>query len=204
MQSVKNYLFLVSVIALITLAGCAHYRAHPLKKLVTPPVKTTHQAIAFSHHALSKGECMLYLDRDVLAKGYQPVHITFTNNSKNYFTLSKENFSLPYANSDDVAKLVHTNTAGRAAGYGVVGLFIWPFIIPAVVDGIGSSEANHQLDADFAGKALRNQIVAPYSTVHGLIFVPKNEFDANFTMSVTNQETGTSYTLSSSKPEVKL
>ena len=86
----KKSLFLGGFIALITLAGCARYKANPLKKLVTPPAKTTSQTIAFSHHELSKGECKLYLDRDVIAKGYQPVHIAFTNNSKNYFTLSKK------------------------------------------------------------------------------------------------------------------
>ena len=103
-----------------------------------------------------------------------------------------------------MANAAHTNTVGRVVGYGLAAIAIPRFIIPAIVDGIGSKEANHHLDADFAGIALRNQIVAPYSTVHGLIFVPNDEFNPSFTMSVTNQETGTSYTLSSSKPELNV
>lgn len=209
----KNSFFsILAAIGLITLAGCARYKAHPLRKLVTKTSsKSTEQTVSFASHALSKGECKHYLDRDLIKKGYQPVLMTFNNNSDRYLTLSKENFSLPCASADEVAKTVHTNTTGRAVGYGVAAFVCMPLIIPtiafgtsAIVDGIGSSEANHELDADFAHKALQNQIIAPRGTVSGLVFVPTCEFSENFSLTLLDQETGDRFALSPSKPELKV
>jgi hypothetical protein len=205
-MDLKNSIFsLLAIVGLITLGGCAKYKPHSLGKLVTTTTpKAAEQTVSFTSYALSKNECKYYLDRNLIKKGYQPVLLTFNNNSDSYLTFSKDNLSLSCVTIDQAAKAVHTNTALRAAGYGVVGLFIWPFIIPAIVDGIGSSEANHELDADFAHKALRNQIIAPRAIVSGLIFVSNDEFHEDFSCTLVDQETGVRHMLSTSKPELKV
>jgi hypothetical protein len=102
-----------------------------------------------------------------------------------------------------VATRVHTNTVGRAVGYSVAGLFIWPFIIPAIVDGIGSAEANEQLDADFAQKALRSQTVKPHATANGVIFVSCDDDCDDFTLTVTDQS-NQRFVLSPITPKLKI
>lgn len=193
------------VIVLVALSGCAHYKPKsPLKKLDSGIAKRTSSAISFEYHIFSKDDCMRYLDRNVIAKGYQPVHITLTNNSDRYVSFSTANFSFPCVVTEEVAEEVHTNTVGRAVGYGVGALFIWPLAIPAIVDGFGSSNANKQLDADFSRKSLHDQTVGPLTTINGLVFAPVESFNPTFTFTLVDTETHKQYTLSPHNPLLKI
>ncbi|MFA6527053.1 MAG: hypothetical protein WCT20_01375 [Candidatus Babeliales bacterium] len=188
--------FLVVGLAFIT--GCARYKVQPLGKAVLnihSPAKR--KPTVFAYHVFTKADCKRYLDRDVLKKGYQPVLITFTNNTKRYFRINRENISLPTVPAAQVARAVHTSTLGRSLGYGVAGLIVWPLLIPAVVDGVRSSQANYKCDQDFAAKELTEHVVGPFSTLNGLIFVPKEKFVWNFTLDIIDAETEQAFTLKS-------
>jgi hypothetical protein len=170
---------------LLLLNGCARYRAKTLKRLPTGiATHTNEETIEFAYHVFNAGDCKRYLDRDVIAAGYQPVHITFVNNTTHPVKFSPDQFSFPCAAVAEVAEEVHTNTVGRAVGYGLASTVIWPLWIPAVIDGIGSVKANKRLDADFSRKGLKEQLVAPLSTINGLVFVPTESFNDNFTFAV--------------------
>lgn len=201
---------IMSIVALFSISGCARYSAQPLSRLKTVnPQKQDgsekpEKAISLAYNVYDKWDCKKYLNRDVLSKGYQPVQITITNNSDRYINFSKENISLPTVSAADVAKKVHTSTITRATCYGVAGLFLWPFFIPAVVDGVRSSQANQKLDEDFAKKELSDQIITPYSTINGLIFVPKDEFKHNFTITAVDVEKRVRFALNSNKLFLKI
>ncbi|MFA6534856.1 MAG: hypothetical protein WCS92_01225 [Candidatus Babeliales bacterium] len=201
---------IMSVVALGAVSGCARYSAQPLNRIKTvSPHKQDgsekpEKAISLAYNVYDKWDCKKYLNRDVLAKGYQPVQITITNNSDRYINFSKENISLPTVPAADVAKRVHTSTMTRAVSYGVAGLFLWPFFIPAVVDGVKSSQANQRLDEDFAKKELADQIISPYNTINGLIFVPKNEFSRDFTVTAVDVEKRVRFALNSNKLFLKI
>jgi hypothetical protein len=182
------------------LAGCAGYKARPLVKLntgVRPGSKDT--SVSFAYHVFDKRDCKQYLDRDVIEQGYQPIHITLTNNSSRRLNLDTDSFSVAVVSPDEIAKKVHTSTAARAAGYGIPGLFFWPLLIPAVIDSVNSAEANKQLDADFDQKTVHNQEIAPYSSINGLIFVPTENFTTAFDFSVIDVETGQRFVLSTNR-----
>jgi hypothetical protein len=191
-----------SLIILLALSGCAHY--HPKSSLSNLNTgisqQTKESTISFNHHVFSTDDCLRYLDRNIIARGYQPVNITFTNNTKYSLTFSTKSFSFPCALVEEVAEKAHTNTKGRAVGYGVASLCVPILWIPAVVDGVGSSKANKKLNADFSRKSLRDQVVNPFSTVSGLIFVPTGSFNPNFTFVVNDFKNDKKYTLSSSNP----
>jgi hypothetical protein len=183
-------------------SGCAKYRAKPLKKLFTPAFQE--QTISFDYHILNKQECKKYLDRDVMSKGYQPIHLTIVNNSNRYLNLSLDNFSLLCISPSTVAKSVHFSTAGRAAGYTVASILTFGlFLIPAVVDGVGSSKANKELDADFEIKSIKDRIIAPHHTINGLIFTPKEGFDKDFSFVLVGQERKERFILSTSQLSIK-
>ena len=201
----KKVLLFLSAFVLLMVPGCAHYKARPLKKLnVNAPTSKNEQFLALSYTMFDCDDCIAYLGRDLLAQGYQPVQIEFTNHSKYSFYLSENCFNIPQAPIDVVAKLVYTDTTGRAVGYGVAGLFIWPLVIPAIVDGIGSAQANEQLDTDFARKALCDRLVTKYNSANGLIFVPVEEFNPNFTLTVTSIETDKEFILSPKNSRITL
>ena len=174
-------------VALLMLAGCAGYKARPLNRALIPTSGDIQEgSVALTYRIFTKRDCAKYLDRDVIAKGYQPVHVTLQNRSNHRYSLCLGNFSFPCADAQEVAHQVHTSTAKRAASYGIGALFLWPLIIPAVVDGVGSSQANQQLDADFDQKALKDQILEPYTTINGLVFIPVEDFTPHFSLSLVN------------------
>ncbi len=195
---------LISIITLIGLSGCARYKAQPLPRLTQTLSQNSRQGVSFAHHIFTKEDCKRYLDRDVLKEGYQPIHITLTNNTNRPLMFSLGNISLPTVPADEVAQKVYTDTTARAVSYGVAGIFIWPFLIPAVVDGVGSAKANEQLEGDFFRKTLCDQMVQPSSTINGLIFVPVKQFDPCFSLTMKSPESMNRYVLSTQQSYVTM
>jgi hypothetical protein len=194
---VKTKLFPVIVISstvALLLSGCASYHAASLNGLSSEvftqsSTSASKAGIVIAAKALNKLECKRYFDRDVLKKGYQPVQLYIQNNSDMSYSFSLNRISLPCARSEEVAEKVHTSTIGRILGYGIPGLIIaWPLVIPAVVDGIKSSEANELLDNDFASKTARDQIILPHSCLNKIVFVPIAEYQPSFTITIMDQE----------------
>ncbi len=193
----KNKLCLILAILSLT-ASCASYRAQSLPLL-------THQSAAFSEKidnievsckAFTKKDCEQYLDRDVITKGYQPVHISVENSTNRYLIFSKSNIDITCADPAYVAKEVHTSTVGRATSYGVGALFVWPLAIPAIVDGVKSSNANEKLDKDFASKTSTDQIITPYGHLNGLLFIPIELVRDSFNVTLVDKETKEKFTFS--------
>ena len=203
MKTKSAFLPILSILTLAGLSGCAKYRVQSLKPLIKK-AQLEKNSISFSYKLFNRAECIKYLDRNVIQKGYQPIQITFVNNTNRYFTISEQSLSFECVSAKEVAESVHTNTVGRAAGFGVAALIVWPFIIPAIVDGIGSAQANEQLDADFAAKALSKTVIAPYCKCNGLVFVSTDmQFDGEFTLTISDLN-GKQFILSTEQPSLKI
>lgn len=182
---------LIAATALL-FTGCASYQANSLGALDPQYVKSSSEieGVSIGCKAYTVKDCFTYLDRNVIAQGYQPIQLTFENSSNKSYRFSTRDISLPTADPYNVAKTVHTNTIGRVTGYAVGGLFVWPLFIPAIVDGIGSSNANTSLDRDFGEKCLESLAITPYSFSKTLIFVPKSQFAPVFNITLTETESG--------------
>ena len=61
----------------------------------------------------TEDDCIKYLDRDVIEKGYQPVQIMIKNKSSKAFYVSPDRIDMPLAAVAQVARSVHTSTAKR-------------------------------------------------------------------------------------------
>ncbi len=188
----KNKHFKTSLLVLtIFLTGCASYQSEPLANLTFETVSTSekNEGIAAVAKSFDKADCKRYLDRDVIAEGYQPVQLFIQNNSNKNYLFSLNRMSLSHARSEEIADKVHTSTVGRAVGYGAAALIVWPFAIPAIVDGIKSAKANDRLDIDFSAKTARDQTIAPHSHFNKIIFVPREEYQPTFSVTLIEQET---------------
>jgi len=188
----KHLIFPSSVIAsaFIFLSGCASYNASSLNTLTSEAVFSSveKQDLIVVAKTFDPSDCKRYLDRNVIAEGYQPVQLYIENNSDKDYIFSLNRISLPFVRSEEVAKKVHTSTVGRAVGYGVGALFLWPFAIPAIVDGIKSSEANQALDNDFSTKAASDQVISSHSYFNKLLFVPINDYQPNFRITLIEKD----------------
>lgn len=181
---------LLIVMCIGYLSGCARYNAVSLSNLSSDLIiNAKSKGVGVVAKAFTKADCKRYLDRDVISKGYQPVQVYLQNNTAKSYSFSLNRISLPHVAPEEVAEKVHTSTVGRAAGYGAGALILWPLVIPAIVDGVMSSQANESLDSDFYSKAAKDQIVNPYSHINTLIFVPSSSYTNDFTITLIDQET---------------
>ena len=187
----KMTLFIIMTVAAL-FTGCASYQAHSLAALDPDYVRdySEVQGMEIGCKAYSVDDCFTYLDRNVIAKGYQPIQLTFRNRSNSRYVFCTKNVSLPCASPEEVARTVHTSTTARVVGYSAGGLFVWPLFIPAIVDGINSSNANTALDKDFDQKAKDSLLIGPHSYSRTLIFVPKAHFSPVFDISLLDEENG--------------
>ncbi len=189
------YNFTAITIAATLLSSCASYNSSTLTNLSPQIIHSDakidkiEDCISVTAKTFTKSDCKQYLDRDVIAKGYQPVQLYIQNNSNNNYSFLVNRVGLSCARADEVAKKVHTSTVGRVVGYSAAAfLTCGLFIIPAIVDGIKSSEANEALDNDFLSKTARDQLIAPHSHFNKLIFVPVTEYQNDFNITLINCE----------------
>ena len=187
----NNFTKFLALGLLLLTTSCASYKAQSLPMLSSQSASYTEkkQNIEVSCRVFNKEDCKRYLDRDVIAKGYLPIQISIVNDTNRYLLFSKNNIDITCADPAIVAREVHTSTVGRATGYGVGALFIWPLAIPAIVDGVKSSDANANLNRDFADKTSSEQIITPYGRLNGLIFVPIELYREAFTLTLVDKET---------------
>ena len=184
------FLVLVTLFPL-SFFSCASYEAVAVPKLqpeFAVNAKKQNDVIVAAR-VFSKDDCRKYFDKDVISEGYQPIQVAVDNRSKEYLLLSKSGISLPMVPPEEVAKKCYRSTAGRATGYGIGALFLWPLAVPAIVDGVKSSNANTQMDIDFAAKGLQESVIQPFSNISGVIFVPTSEFKSYLGVNLINRET---------------
>ena len=183
---------------LFLLSGCASYEPKALNHLgyegeatvctLKSMTDTYGDHIKLYAAILSSSKVRSCFNRDIGSKGYKIVQFTIVNNSDKSFVLSNSNIGASIANPDQVAKLVHTSTAGRATGYTLGSLILWPLIIPAVVDGVKSSEANDQLDTDFSERCPEVCYIPAHATRNHVIFMPKHSFLNTFELVLLGKE----------------
>ncbi|MDP3788725.1 MAG: hypothetical protein Q8Q60_05425 [Candidatus Chromulinivorax sp.] len=199
MKTNKLAILVFSLALILPTTGYARYKSYPLRKINTINTQINSakdESISLNYKVLKAHDCKKYFNtKTILKRGYQPVQITLTNNSKHSIALSPDNFSFRCADAQDVANSLHRNGMARGIGFGVGTLWFLPLIFPALIQGFGAVAYNEAMDIDFANKALKNQVVAPYTTVEGVIFVARDEFTRNFKLTVQDIHGKQSYTL---------
>lgn len=175
---------------LLLLSSCATYRAstlfNPSPDLIE--LATKKEDISIVSKTFDQNDCKRFLDRDVLAEGYQPIQLYIQNDSDKNYVFSLNRISLSIARPEEVAEKVHTSTLGRAVGYGAGSLIFWPLAIPAIVDGFMSSNANAALDNDFFAKTARDQVIFSHSKFNAIIFVPIQEYQNSYTITLIDHD----------------
>lgn len=121
---------------------------------------------------MDKAEVQRYFDADLIEKGVQPIYMVIENGSERTYMFSKESIGIPRMDSLEAASKGERNTGGRIAGYTVLSLVLWPFLIPAVADGISSSKANKALRADYESKQIADGPIRPRVSKYGVFFAP--------------------------------
>ena len=66
-----------------------------------------------------------------------------------------------------------------------------------------SSKTNSELSKDYVIKGLGDKTINPFSVINGLLFVPRDKFDLNFTITLTDKINNKNYQLSALNPKIE-
>ena len=187
----KNMKHKIAYSALILLTGCASYNASTLSMLSPETALQSNENpnVLVSWKAFDKNDCDTYLDRDVLAEGYVPVQLTIRNNSNDpmFFRLITSAHRSLLLMRWPISAI--RQQAAVLLPLGVGGLIFFPLLVPAVVDGFKSANANDALDADYREKALKEHTIQPHSSFNGVVFIPAHYADQKIHLFLVNQKT---------------
>ena len=201
----KITLLFLSCALMIHSVGYARYKAAPLRKMYQRIDISTQESISFDYRILNCDDCKKYFNaKSIAKKGYQPIQVTFTNNSKYSIAISPASFSFRCAHAQDVAMNLHRNSIARGVGFGLGALIFTPLIIPALTQSLTAARYNEDMDIDFEKKSFKNQVVPPYTTVDGIVFAERGQFNRDFTLTVKDIHRKDSLILSSRKYQLLL
>ncbi len=164
---------------------------------VMAPFVDEQQGLTVFYKTFTAEESKIYLNRDVTDRGYQAVHVTIQNNTASSFKVSPDNVSLPLAKPKDVAMQITKSALPRYVGYKIAGFLFWPFMIPGTIDSIKTYKTHQMLKKDFASKALKEETILPFSTVHRILFVAEEEYSSEFSLTLIDTSTGAAPTFHS-------
>ena len=181
----------IFLVASFFIEGCASYHAGllPSKDVMNYDNKQVQNNVYVVAKFLDTRETKQIFQFELQGRGIQPVFVVMDNRSPKTFDFKKSDINKQIISSQEVADKCKFSTVGRATTYGVVGLFIWPFLIPAVVDGVGSSEANKKIEDDYAYKELQDGRLMPNALMNGVVFVPKMKEGEDFTIRLKDVDT---------------
>jgi hypothetical protein len=136
--------------------------------------------VAIFYKFYSAQESSRLLSRDLLRMGYQPIQISIYNDTDQTWQLAPDQVSLPSVSGNKIAKKIFKKGLWRSLIYKVGGLFFWPLMVPGVVDNIHTVISYRGAKKSLTAKGLSEELIAPYSTVHRVLYVPLDRLVSSF------------------------
>lgn len=170
------------------LSGCAKYRPHQFHD--RPLAKS--DKVQVSARLLQENDARYYFGRRIVSKGFQPILLTINNPTPRAFMLDAWDINLKLEHDKTIIRAIDFSPAQRIIAWSVLGLFLWPFFIPAAVDGVMASQANKDMAQDFADRVLSCDSyvkVRSYATMTKVMFVKKEHAKKSFTVVLSDRET---------------
>ena len=164
-----------TVLVCFFLTGCASYRPGSLPSS-DPTALSNHEnqeGLTVGVKFLDASEAKKIFGVSKISKVSQPTYIVIDNRTKDTYEFKKRSLNQTVLPAEEVASECGFSTAGRATAYGVAGVFIWPLLIPAVVDGVGSSQANQRMQDDYMYKEIKDERISPNGLLNGVVFLGK-------------------------------
>jgi hypothetical protein len=138
---------------------------------------------------LNAEESELYIKKDLLKMGVQPVEIIIDNGSADPYYFSPFLIDLPLVEERDILKKLFYAALPRKIGFQIASLFFWPLTIPSTMDTMITHKAYRKLAKELSSKSIKEETIAPYSTVHRIFFVEKDKETGQFFVRLENEET---------------
>jgi hypothetical protein len=171
-----------------------HFSSLPALAMETLPFVEANKDLRLSAKPYNPEESKLFLKRDLLSRGYQPVQITIENNSPSAYQLSLDEMKQKQVSPRELAMKVLQGSIPRAIGLKIASLIFWPFAIPSTIDSLRSIHTYNDLKKDYTAKQLKDETIAAYSTQHRILFLNKHDLKDPLTLILKDNEDGSTST----------
>lgn len=179
----SRLLTLLSITGLIVLSGCTKNLKYQSRRLAPLTKATAHSSqtkenVTVSVKSFDTNDQNYYFGKRTA--NIHPLQITVANDSETTWVLSKNNISLPLADTDVVSRQY------KASGWTTFGLWLvaWPI---GLAHGVMSHTANKEIEADIADKNLEMAtIIAPEAHRDAVIFSRSENELQRFTVSLVD------------------
>ncbi len=171
--------------------GFDHHRLHPLKSVNThllPPLVLEEAKITVAAHVLDGEESKKAFGHDIPSRGIYPLQLSIQNNTSESYSLCASSVDLPRVAPSKVAWKISKSALPRAIAYKIASFFFWPLMIPSTIDGIRVMSHHNKIKRDMNAKAMKDEVIAPYSTLNRVLFVKKSEFKPSFKVTLIDIE----------------
>jgi hypothetical protein len=169
-----------------------HYESHPLKAVATnllPTFSLNDSRVVVVAKAMTSDESKRNFGHDLISRGVQPLHLTIENNTSNEYSLCPSSVDLPRVEVSKIAFKITKSAIPRGIAFKIASFFFWPLAIPSTIDGIRVLKHHQNLKKDLTAKSMRDEVVAPYSTFNRVLFVPTDEFQDSFKVTLIELDT---------------
>jgi hypothetical protein len=174
---------LCSVLSLVFLAGCTKNLKYQSRRLTPLTKATAHSSqtkdnVTVSVKSFDTGDQNYYFGKRT--ENIHPLQISVNNDSKTSWVLSKNNISLPLADSEIVARQY------KASGWSTFGLWLlaWPI---GIAHGVMSHTANKEIQADIADKNIEmSTVITPEAQRDAVVFSRSEQEFQRFTVTLVD------------------
>lgn len=188
-QIPHSFIILSGVFLLTT--GFDRQQIHPLKSVTSellPSFSLDENRVVVTAKAMTSEESKRNFGHDLPSRGVQPLQLTIQNNTSDSYSLCPSSVDLPRIEASKIAFKITKSTIPRALGYKIASFFFWPFMIPSTIDSIRVMAHHQKFKKDLIAKSMREETVAPYATFNRVLFVPKEEFQHTFKLTLIELE----------------
>lgn len=163
--------------------GWERHQAHPLRPVTAellPTFSLDSTQVMVTAKAMTPNESHRNFGNNLISRGVTPLQLTIQNNTSDKYSLSAGSVDLDRIEASKIAYKITKSAIPRGIGLKIASLFFWPLMIPSTIDGILVWTHHNTLKKDLLAKSLQDEIIAPYSTLHRVLFVPEGKFKETF------------------------
>lgn len=163
--------FFYCVLLSLFLVGC---RSAGSQEIHAKPYTKTQAGVTLHAKAIAENECRNPYEKKALEEGYQPIEITISNNSSTDVAYTAESLKVATVSAQEIARSMTNDD--RAVTWSVGAFLLWPMVASA-------KESLEDVGGQLAQAVL--EIVPAKQTKKGLIFIPKDEYNGVFNVTLT-------------------
>jgi len=182
-----KFVVISCIISLLSLfSAWESHHGHPFSFLHTDSSATS---VKLTAKAYSSKESKRQLDSNIPKHGIIPIQITVENPTAKSYSISASGFNVAPRTASSVSTKVLLSAVPRSVALSAASLVFWPFMIPSAINSIITHHAHRSLQRDLKAKEVKDEVVAPYSSLHRILFVKAEDLPENLHLTLIDLKT---------------